>query len=330
MKLVGGAGFKKSLAVEFDTYTDIGVDDTIPNCTAPHLTVHSMGAAPNSAMEDAGNFARQCANKINDPFDELAKVHNITITYTRPVLRVYYDQIKLPVLEMSYDIVGAMQLAGSLAWIGFTASTGPQGGVQHSILGMYYEYLSSLAPSNSLAVGFTPTEAGALGTFEIISVDEYGHVYPFGGFPVNVTFADAAGNQQSFSADAGPGGNYTIGFNCTTTASKSVNVTLNGIPISGAPFAIKIVAGPVDASLGSFGGANTYARAGVPATVQFLVFDRFGNPTNANCSFSGSTLANNVTSINLGPGTLTGTGAWSFTFENKRKKLCFAFFDCFF
>ncbi len=63
---VGGVGYSKSLALEFDTFYDLGVDDTLAgvNCSAPHFAIHSMGSSANSAIEDQGNFAKLCFTQV--------------------------------------------------------------------------------------------------------------------------------------------------------------------------------------------------------------------------------------------------------------------------
>lgn len=87
-----GQGFRKSLAIEFDTFMDPGVDDTLlpgESCSAPHFAIHSMGAEPNSAVEKDANFAKKCYNQFNDPYPD--KVHTVRITYRKPVLSVYCE-----------------------------------------------------------------------------------------------------------------------------------------------------------------------------------------------------------------------------------------------
>jgi hypothetical protein len=59
-----GAGFRRSLALEFDTFFDPQVDDTLANCSTPHFALHSMGAEPNSADEGQANIAKYCYNKV--------------------------------------------------------------------------------------------------------------------------------------------------------------------------------------------------------------------------------------------------------------------------
>lgn len=191
---------------------------------------------------------------------------------------------------------------------------GPDGGDMHAISSMYFEYVSSLSPGSSTASGLTPTEAGAAGSFVVTSIDEFLHPYPFNGFPVNVSFLGAAPEQQTFGAVSLGNGTYLVTFNCTTSAASAVAVLLNGTAIAGSPFAVQIVPGPVEPLLGQFAGANTFARAGVPAVVRLLVFDRFGNPTNATVSFAGTTLSGNAGSISLNNPVLTATGEWSFQF----------------
>lgn len=207
-----------------------------------------------------------------------------------------------------------MQLTDSLAWIGFTSSTGPAGGDMHGITSFSFEYVSSLSANVSVVSGLVPTQAGALSTFLIQSFDVFQHPYPFGGAAVNVTFLGAQPEQQSFTVTDFQNGTYAVSFNCTNSAVTQMEVTLGGIPIQNSPFAVQIVAGDVDSRFGQFSGANTYARAGTPATVNFLVFDRFLNPTNATCSFANSTLSGTPGSIDLQNPILSATGIWSITY----------------
>ncbi len=238
----------------------------------------------------------------------------MTMTYNRPVLSVYYDTTVPPILQVTYDLVGTLELSDSQAWIGFTSSTGSAGGDLHAITSMYFEYVSDLAPGNSVMFGLGGVVAGVTGTFQIQSIDQFSHPYPFGSASVNVTFVGALPGQQSFSVLDNGNGTYVVTFACTSSAVTSLDVTMNGIPIKDSPFPLQVVAAAVDSSMGQFSGANTFARAGVPSVVNLLVFDRFGNPTNASCTFENSTLSGNAGSIALENPVLTATGVWSITY----------------
>ncbi len=66
------------------------------------------------------------------------------MVYLPPVLTVYYDEILRPILTLQLDLVGQLGLTEGLAYVGFTAATGPQGGDRHAITSMAFEYLSAL------------------------------------------------------------------------------------------------------------------------------------------------------------------------------------------
>jgi hypothetical protein len=312
-------GLTHSLAIEFDTYVDMGVDDT-PNCqAAPHFAAHTMGAGPNSAVESAANWNSTCFTQITNPYTQGNKVHNVTVVYLAPVLTVYYDEIVQPVLTVRLDLATQLGLTNGLAYVGFTASTGSQGGDRHAITSMAFDYLSALAPGSSAAAGVQPNQtAGAVGTFTLQAFDEFGHPYPFGGAAVLVNFSAVTDpDQLTYVVTDLKNGNYSVSFNITLAASGDLEVTMDGVLVKGMPTALQIVAGAVDAKWGNFSGALTYAEAGQSAQVTFLVFDHYRNPTSAPCSFTGTTLSNNVSSIDLGTPKETSPGQWSFTFVAK-------------
>ncbi len=308
-------GLLHSLAVEFDTFFDAGVDDTIPNCGTPHFAIHSMGAEANSAVEATSNFAKQCFSQITNPYSQGNMVHNVSIVYQRPYLSVFYDQVNGALLNVSYDLVGSLQLQSALAYIGFTASTGRNGGDRHAIVAMSYEYMSNLAPANCLVQNLSATQiAGELGTFSIVSFDEYLHPYPFCGANLTLSFADVTDpsrfNFVHFCVD----GVYSITFNVTLASIDLLGVLINGVAVQGSPFPVTVTAGAVFPPLTNATGAITYAEAGQTFVAVMLVYDRYGNPSEGAASFANTTLSGSAGSINLGFPADTGVGQWSFTY----------------
>ena len=313
-------GLSNSFVVEFDTFADPGVDDTLQGCEAPHFAVHSLGAKPNSAVERGANVGNICFNKFSDPYKPPNAVHTVKLTYRNPFLCVYYDDTPLPVLNVSYDI-SQLELSTSLAFIGFTASTGPAGGDAHNIGSLNFEFLSVLSPAKSTVSSLAPSVvAGANTTFYINSVDEFGHPYPFGKATVDVSLANCGPNIGPPPIDFG-NGTYSVTVNCETASADKVSVSLNGVDVQGSPFSLLVAPGAVDPAKGKATGDITLTRACVSSTVVVFVYDKFDNPTNSSCSFEGSSLTlspggNNET-ITLGKAVNSALGQWTFDYTAK-------------
>lgn len=307
------AGLKKSVAVEFDLFNDPGVDDTVTDCLPPHLTVHCMDADVNSAIEKTAQ--RKCFNGITNPYNNTQQVHNITINYSNKLLSVRYDDIAPVIMQADVD-VALLKLTDSLGFIGFTSSTGPQGGDVHMVNAVYFEYYSALAQAKSTQSGLVDTTAGSLNTVTIQAVDEFGHPYPFGGSVVTAAMT-LAKDQFTFNVTDGNNGVYTMVWNSTFAAADSMAIILDGIPISGSPFAVAVAAVDVDPKQCNTSGTTTYGLPGAQSDFTINVFDRFRNPTPLPVSFAGSTLkgaAGEITIQGLTDPTVLAPGVYGLSF----------------
>lgn len=106
-----GDGITNSLAVEFDNYLNGTTSDPNGN----HISVHTLGSAPNSALESA-------SIGITSNIPSLTGTHEILIEYQPGSMTIYMDDLVTPVLTVQVDL--STILGGGDAWIGFTASTG--------------------------------------------------------------------------------------------------------------------------------------------------------------------------------------------------------------
>mmetsp|Transcript_3972 Transcript_3972/g.9423 ORF Transcript_3972/g.9423 Transcript_3972/m.9423 type:complete len:781 (-) Transcript_3972:186-2528(-) len=110
---LGYDGIPQSLAIELDTYKSDGNAET----AAPHVSVHTMGARPNSAHQRASIAYSDNVCRLND-----GNMHAVLVTYDGTRLTVHLDDLGSPLLTVEVDI--ASQLGGQSLSLGFTASTG--------------------------------------------------------------------------------------------------------------------------------------------------------------------------------------------------------------
>jgi hypothetical protein len=120
---IGYEGIPRSLAIEFDVWPN-NVAHCGPYTDCPrgdpeeyHIAIHSRGALPNSA-----DVSAQLALAKNLPNLLDGAVHTVKITYDRPTLRVYVDDLTTPRLVKDLDLAATMGSGGG--WIGITGSTG--------------------------------------------------------------------------------------------------------------------------------------------------------------------------------------------------------------
>lgn len=309
------AGFSQCLALELDTAVDAGVDDGIDTCTTvPHLAVHSRNALSNSAVEKEANLAQQCYNTLADPHDQ---THRLSVVYSQRVLRYYYDDIRTPLQTIQFDLVTSLALNNSLAWVGFSASTaGNSGGDGHEILQADFVYFSNLDATKSVVQGLPASvPAGQATTFVINAVDEYGHPYPFGGATIGATVQKAtAPGQFQFTVNDFTNGTYSITFNDTLAAEDSLNITMNGVPVNGAPFALSVTPLQADPQRSVFGDDVTTGIAGTVYNLVISVFDVYGNPTPDAISIDGTTLSGDAGNITLSPPQNVSLGVWNVSY----------------
>lgn len=277
-------------AQEFDTILDAGVDDTVrsiflfasttshslsqmPDCEPPHISVHTMGNTANSAVEKAARIG--CWNSMLNPYSNTSVVHNITLSYSNNLLHVRFDNIGPVVISTEINLVTKLGLNDSLAWLGFTASTGPAGGDVHTIEALFYEYYSNLAPARSTFSGLVSVPAGQLQNVTVNAVDEFGHPYPYGGSALTVALRNATTTQFTYHVFDFANGTYTIQWSSTYAVNDSMVIQMDGADISGSPAAVEVTPLAVEPAQCNTTGSVTYGEAGTVSSFSIHVFDKY-------------------------------------------------------
>jgi Legume lectin domain len=110
----GGQGYQgipNSLAVEFDTWDNIG------DPGATHVAVHSLGTSPNSAT--SGHLGVAILESFRD-----GQSHAARVVYSPGRLHLFVDDMETPKLSVEVDLSTLLNLSGGAAFVGFTAATG--------------------------------------------------------------------------------------------------------------------------------------------------------------------------------------------------------------
>lgn len=118
-----GVAIPNSLAVEFDTYQN-AFD---PN--ANHIAVQSCGpdantqdhtaTCPNGNLANLGIISDLGGINLAD-----GNMHTAVIEYDPGTLKIYIDNLGLPVLIIKTDLSSLLNISDGNAWVGFTGSTG--------------------------------------------------------------------------------------------------------------------------------------------------------------------------------------------------------------
>ncbi len=107
--------FPKSLAVEIDTWDNSEFNDPI----RPHISVQTKGILANNPSH---NFSLGCKTGLTNLSDGL--IHTVRVTYSRPNLNVYLDDVFLPKLSVTVNLADTIDAIDNLAWVGLTSATG--------------------------------------------------------------------------------------------------------------------------------------------------------------------------------------------------------------
>jgi hypothetical protein len=120
---LGYHGIPNSLAVEFDTWQNDGLElgetgEGDPNDN--HVSVHTGGTGANSAH---GSYSLGHTTDIPDLSG--GAVHHVVLVYDPGWLEVWIDDGDQPVLSVGVDLAETLDLRdGDRAWLGITAATG--------------------------------------------------------------------------------------------------------------------------------------------------------------------------------------------------------------
>lgn len=122
---IGYDGIPNSVAVEFDTFDDafLGNGDQNGN----HISVHTLGTAPNSQNESASIGVTTSIPNMKD-----GQIHSVRVNYVPGTLQVFFDNSASPVLSVSENVAN-ISLNNGHAFVGFTSGTGA-GFETHDIL----------------------------------------------------------------------------------------------------------------------------------------------------------------------------------------------------
>jgi hypothetical protein len=118
---LGYSGIKRSIAVEFDTWTNQAFDfgpDAIDDPLAPHISIQTAGIQPNTA-DPRFSLGYTTEGRLN--FSD-GRVHSVRIAYRQHRLAVRLDGRRR--LAVTINIPRQLGLAGRCVWVGFTAATG--------------------------------------------------------------------------------------------------------------------------------------------------------------------------------------------------------------
>lgn len=163
------SGIPHSLAVEFDTFKNIGLGDPDSN----HIAVQSCGTLANSSShvsEACSNFSNP-NRAITSPAVNLSDgaVHTVVINYDpctgecSGTLTIYLDS-NTPVLTASFNLsnIGLGGEGGDTAFVGFTGSTGAL--VENNDI-LSWSFTAHEGNTTNVILNFTPDQPSQVATF---------------------------------------------------------------------------------------------------------------------------------------------------------------------
>lgn len=116
---LGYENIANSVAIEFDTFQDVGKSDPTDN----HISVHTTGVTGNLSEHAANIGFVNPAIDMND-----GNVHRVRISYVPGMLSIYLDDLTTSILDVPVDLAATLNLNnGTDAWLGFTAASGTAG-----------------------------------------------------------------------------------------------------------------------------------------------------------------------------------------------------------
>ncbi|MGI9102795.1 MAG: HYR domain-containing protein [Terriglobales bacterium] len=237
-----------SLAVEFDTFQNTQPGWNDPN--GNHISVHTLGINPNSAMETASIGSTTSIPNLKD-----GQWHVVHVNYAvqpQPKLSIYIDNLTTPVLQIAVDIVSKLQLPDGTAWVGFTGATGGFTEVHdiqnwHFVSSDLHPPLLSL-PSNMALEG--NTVGGAAVTFTASALDAVdgprpvsctpgsGTVFPVGNTTVTCSSTDLSRNSAS--------GTFIVTVTDTVPPSITVPLAVDAAAVNASGATVSYIATAAD------------------------------------------------------------------------------------
>jgi YVTN family beta-propeller protein len=128
--------------------------------------------------------------------------------------------------------------------------------------------------------------AGQQASLVITARDQFGHPVNQGGAAINATLQSGSANEglslsvTDSAAVEGTPGIYTVTYTPTASGTDLISLTLNGVTMSGSPFALSVNPGPVNATTSTATVPGT-VTAGIPTAIVVQGRDAAGNPVNA-------------------------------------------------
>ncbi|GAM99333.1 cadherin domain/calx-beta domain protein [alpha proteobacterium U9-1i] len=110
---LGYGGLTNALAIEFDTFRNVH------DPSAMHVSVNRSRDGGDIYVDTQASIANSSA--IPDLAD--GRPHRVRIDYAQGRLRVFIDNMSTPVIDTPLTLAQHVQLAGGVAWVGFTAGT---------------------------------------------------------------------------------------------------------------------------------------------------------------------------------------------------------------
>ncbi|MBZ5567463.1 MAG: HYR domain-containing protein [Acidobacteriia bacterium] len=287
---LGYDGIPASLVIEFDTFQNTQPGWNDPNSN--HISVHTLGINPNSAMGTAAIGSTTSIPNLKDGKWHLMHMHYAV--QPQPQLSLYLDNVATPVLQVGVNIVSQLQLSDGAAWVGFTGATGGYTEV-HDIQNWHFLSYDLHTPVLTLPANMT-VEGNILGgatmTFTASAADVVdgprpatctpasGSVFPVGDSEVQCSSTDLSGNTANES--------FVVTVTDTTPPTVVVPLTVSasapdrsGAPVSYVATASDIVDGAIVPACSPASG-NAFPLGTTPVTCSAT--DHAGNSASQNFS----------------------------------------------
>ena len=270
-------GLPSSVAIEFDTFQDVSLEDP----PSHHVSVHSRGTESNSANESArvGHLGLD-----NLPGSFRLQSNVARISYSAQVLRVYLNGLTSPTVSVTIDIAALIGGAPDGLFLGVTSSLGQGSGDSHTLQTWSFRYTGNqLAARNCLlsGSGWTDREvtAGVPEVFYIEALDRFNHSWLGSGVPFAVAINSVGGD--GFCTVEHAGGENPSLFKANFTAIAAGDTTVQVTTVNGnvvvATRSVKCIAGAFAPRFSQLGGQFGGGTVGQQLSFSVTMTDKFGN-----------------------------------------------------